>query len=167
MKTYHIPKLPLGIGLETKEILKQVNLANKALAELKGVVHTIPNESVLINSLVIQEAKESSEIENIVTTHDEIFQADLAVSDYVISSAAKEVMNYREAMIEGFERVRKHMLLTNNTIKCIQEQLEKNKGGFRTSAVTLQNSKKEIVYSPPERGIYVPEIPFLGTYNLK
>ena len=56
-KTYTIPKLPLGIDLETKEILKQVNLANKALAELKGVAHTIPNEGVLINSLVIQEAK--------------------------------------------------------------------------------------------------------------
>ena len=151
-KTYTIPKLPLKIDLETKEILKQVNHANKALAELKGVAHTIPNESVLINSLVIPEAKESSEVENIVTTHDEIFQADLSVNDYVISSAAKEVMNYREAMIEGFAKVKEHMLLTNNTIKCIQEKLEKNKAGFRKSAVTLQNSKKEIVYAPPETG---------------
>ena len=149
-KTYTIPKLPLGIDLETKEILKQVNLANKALAELKGVAHTIPNEGVLINSLVIQEAKESSEVENIVTTHDEIFQADLSVSNYAVSSAAKEVMNYREAMLEGFSRVKENMLLTNNIIKNIQEKLEKNKAGFRTSAVTLQNSKQEIVYAPPE-----------------
>jgi Fic family protein len=104
----------------------------------------------LINSLVIQEAKESSEVENIVTTHDEIFQADLSVSDYVVSSAAKEVMNYREAMLEGFSRVKENMLLTNNIIKNIQEKLEKNKAGFRTSVVTLQNSKKEIVYAPPE-----------------
>ena len=149
-KTYTIPKLPLGIDLETKEILKQVNLANKALAELKGVAHTIPNEGVLINSLVIQEAKESSEVENIVTTHDEIFQADLSVSNYAVSSAAKEVMNYREAMLEGFSRVKENMLLTNNIIKNIQEKLEKNKAGFRTSAVTLQNSKQEIVYAPPK-----------------
>lgn len=103
-KTYTIPKLPLGIDLETKEILKQVNLANKALAELKGVAHTIPNEGVLINSLVIQEAKESSEVENIATTHDEIFQADLSVSNYAVSSAAKEVMNYREAMLMNIQR---------------------------------------------------------------
>lgn len=151
-KNYNIPKLPLEIDLETKEILKQVNFANKALAELKGIAHTIPNESVLINSLVIQEAKESSEVENIVTTHDEIFQADLSVSDYAISSAAKEVMNYREAMLEGFARVREHMLLTNNIIKNIQEKLEKNKSGFRKSAVTLQNSRQEIVYAPPETG---------------
>ncbi|WP_086251023.1 Fic family protein [Campylobacter devanensis] len=151
-KTYTIPKLPLGIDLETKEILKQVNLANKALAELKGVAHTIPNEGVLINSLVIQEAKESSEVENIVTTHDEIFQADLSVSNYAVSSAAKEVMNYREAMLEGFSRVKENMLLTNNIIKNIQEKLEKNKAGFRTSAVTLQNSKQEIVYAPPKTG---------------
>ncbi|WP_086234486.1 Fic family protein [Campylobacter devanensis] len=151
-KTYTIPKLPLGIDLETKEILKQVNLANKALAELKGVAHTIPNEGVLINSLVIQEAKESSEVENIVTTHDEIFQADLSVSNYAVSNAAKEVMNYREAMLEGFSRVKENMLLTNNIIKNIQEKLEKNKAGFRTSAVTLQNSKQEIVYAPPKIG---------------
>lgn len=151
-KTYTIPKLPLGIDLETKEILKQVNLANKALAELKGVAHTIPNEGVLINSLVIQEAKDSSEVENIVTTHDEIFQADLSVSNYAVSSAAKEVMNYREAMLEGFSRVKENMLLTNNIIKNIQEKLEKNKAGFRTSAVTLQNSKQEIVYAPPKTG---------------
>ncbi|MCI5539509.1 MAG: Fic family protein [Campylobacter lanienae] len=151
-KTYIIPKLPLGIDLETKEILKQVNLANKALAELKGVAHTIPNEGVLINSLVIQEAKESSEVENIVTTHDEIFQADLSVSNYAVSNAAKEVMNYREAMLEGFSRVKENMLLTNNIIKNIQEKLEKNKAGFRTSAVTLQNSKQEIVYAPPKTG---------------
>ncbi|WP_086297550.1 Fic family protein [Campylobacter devanensis] len=151
-KTYTIPKLPLGIDLETKEILKQVNLANKALAELKGVAHTIPNEGVLINSLVIQEAKESSEVENIVTTHDEIFQADLSVSNYAVSNAAKEVMNYREAMLEGFSRVKENILLTNNIIKNIQEKLEKNKAGFRTSAVTLQNSKQEIVYAPPKTG---------------
>ena len=151
-KTYTIPKLPLGIDLETKEILKQVNLANKALAELKGVAHTIPNEGVLITSLVIQEAKESSEVENIVTTHDEIFQADLSVSNYAVSNAAKEVMNYREAMLEGFSRVKENMLLTNNIIKNIQEKLEKNKAGFRTSAVTLQNSKQEIVYAPPKTG---------------
>ncbi|WP_086244622.1 Fic family protein [Campylobacter devanensis] len=151
-KTYTIPKLPLGIDLETKEILKQVNLANKALAELKGVAHTIPNEGVLINSLVIQEAKESSEVENIVTTHDEIFQADLSVSNYAVSNAAKEVMNYREAMLEGFSSVKENMLLTNNIIKNIQEKLEKNKAGFRTSAVTLQNSKQEIVYAPPKTG---------------
>ncbi len=150
-KKYNIPHLPLNIDLETKEILKQVNLSNKSLAELKGVARTIPNENVLINSLVIQEAKDSSEVENIVTTHDEIFKADLSVSEYAISSAAKEVMNYREAMLEGFLQVRRNQLLTNNVIKAIQEKLEKNKAGFRTVlGTTLQNKNGEVVYEPPQ-----------------
>ena len=71
---YTIPTLPLQIDLESKAVLRQLNQANKKLAELKGVALTIPNESILINTLILQEAKESSAVENIITTHDELLE---------------------------------------------------------------------------------------------
>lgn len=85
-------KLPLSKDIETKQILKKAILANSALAELKGVASIIPNSNILINSLALQEAKDSSEIENIITTHDELYKADLDIKN--ISHATKEVQNY-------------------------------------------------------------------------
>jgi len=75
-KEYIPPKLPLNKDLETKAVLKKIVRANRALAELKGVAYSIPNQTILINALALQEAKDSSEIENIVTTHDELYRAD-------------------------------------------------------------------------------------------
>lgn len=106
MREYKIPKLPLSVDLETKEILKQLNRSNRQLAELKGVAQTIPNEAILINSLTLQEAKDSSEVENIVTTHDELYKADLEMTNMVLSTPTKEVLNYREAIQSGFQLVR-------------------------------------------------------------
>ena len=71
----NLEKLPLKEELETKEVLKQLSKASRALAELKGVARTMPNQNILINAIMINEAKSSSEIENIVTTHDEIYKA--------------------------------------------------------------------------------------------
>ena len=151
MNNYTIPTLPLKYDLETKAILKQLNEANKQLAELKGVALTIPNENILINTLTLQEAKDSSEVENIVTTHDELYKADLDIKEYLMSAATKEVLNYREAMLLGFREVRTSKLLINKTIKEIQETLEGNKSGFRSITGTmLKNSKNEVVYTPPQ-----------------
>ena len=116
MKNYQIPRLPLTIELETKAILKQLNASHRHLAELKGIVQSIPNEAILINTLALQEAKDSSEVENIVTSHDDLFKTELDVSDYVVSAASKEVMNYRQAIQEGFQLIRKNKLLTNEVI---------------------------------------------------
>lgn len=77
VKAYDIPTLPLELDLEDKAVLKQCNLANRQLAELKGLVHTIPNESILLNTLTLQEAKDSSEVENIVTTQDDLYKYEL------------------------------------------------------------------------------------------
>ncbi len=143
--------LPLSIDLETKSILKQLNLANKHLAELKGLVQTIPNESILINTLFLQEAKDSSAVENIVTTHDDLYQADISVSEFLISAATKEVLNYRKAISVGFEAVRHHKLLTNNVIKEIQRVLVGNTAGFRkVPGTVLKDSQGNIVYTPPQ-----------------
>jgi len=75
--TYNIPRLPPDVDLESVPILKALARANRALAELKGRAATIPNQGILIETLALQEAKASSEIENIVTTQDELFQAAL------------------------------------------------------------------------------------------
>lgn len=153
MPTYKIPTLPLPYDLETKAVLKQLNRANKKLAELKGVAQTIPNEGILLSTLTLQEAKDSSAVENIVTTQDDLYKADLDFKQNIISASTKEVLNYREAIIHGFEIVRKYKMLTNNHIKEIQTYLEHNSAGFRSVPGTiLKRSDGTVVYTPPEPG---------------
>lgn len=151
MTRYNIPHLPLPYDLETKAVLKQVNLANRKLAELKGVAQTIPNEAILLSTLTLQEAMDSSAVENIVTTQDDLYKADLDLKQSAISAASKEVLNYREAIIHGFNIVRGHKILTNNHIKEIQTYLEHNSAGFRSvPGTTLKRNDGTIVYTPPE-----------------
>ena len=153
MPTYKIPTLPLPYDLETRAVLKQVNRANKKLAELKGVAQTIPNEGILLSTLTLQEAKDSSAVENIVTTQDDLYKADLDFKQSIISASTKEVLNYREAIIHGFEIVRNNKMLTNNHIKEIQTYLEHNSAGFRSvPGTTLKRSDGTVVYTPPEPG---------------
>ena len=148
---YKIPTLPLASDVETKPVLRQLSFANRKLAELKGVALTIPNEIILVNTLILQEAKHSSEVENIVTTHDDLYKAGLNIGVLPVSAATKEVMNYVEAMKHGFQLVRKSKLLTNNNIIEIQQKLEKNTAGFRKiPGTTLQNQNGTIVYAPPQ-----------------
>lgn len=158
---YIMPKLPLiGIDLETKPILKQLNSANKKLAELKGVALTIPNENILINTLSLQEAKDSSAVENIVTTNDELFKGELDLEQkaYMVSAATKEVLNYAQALKFGFSLVRKDHLLTNSYIKQIQEILEENRAGFRSvPGTTLKNQFKQVIYTPPQDRMEIDE----------
>lgn len=159
MIEYNIPDLPLLYDFETREILRQVNRANRKLAELKGVALTIPNEQILINSLTLQEAKDSSEIENIVTTQDDLYKAELNLKETVINASAKEVLSYRQAMQKGFSLVRDKKLLTLNYIKQIQEVLENNKGDFRAGPGTvLQNQRKEVVYRPPQSKVQIEQL---------
>lgn len=151
MIKYQIPNLPLIIDVETKAVLKQLARSNRALAELKGVAGTIPNENILISSLTLQEAKDSSSIENIITTQDDLYRADLAIKDFTVSPAAKEVQNYREAIFHGFQLVRQHKLLTNNNIISIQNVLKHTKGGFRvTPGTCLKRDDGMIIYEPPQ-----------------
>jgi Fic family protein len=154
MNNYIIPELPLPYDLETKDILKQVNKSNRKLAELKGVARTIPNEKILISTLTLQEAKDSSAIENIVTTQDDLYTASLGFVNQNINAAAKEVLFYREAINKGFNAVREKNILTLNHIKMIQESLEHNSAGFRTTPGTQlkrQNDGK-VIYTPPQDG---------------
>ena len=154
---YSIPSLPLPYDLETKEVLKQLNRANRKLAELKGVAQTIPNERILISSLTLQEAKDSSEVENIVTTQDDLYRAGLDPSHQFINAATKEVLFYREAINEGFRMVRNKDILTLNDIKHVQEILEQNTAGFRTTPGTQLKRENDgaIIYTPPQDGMAI------------
>lgn len=151
MNKVTIPLLPPNAELETRAVLKQLASAHRYLAELKGKAATIPNESILINTLVLQEAKDSSEIENIITTHDEMYQGEI-FSDYIKSPAAKEVSRYRHALTAGFEQVRNGKSLSVSLILDIHEVLEQNSAGIRRLPGTaLKNDQTgEIVYRPPQ-----------------
>jgi Fic family protein len=151
MSNYIIPQLPLNKDFDSKLILKKLTKAHQALAELKGVTAIIPNQSILLNTLSLQEAKDSSAIENIITTDDELYKSD-ALTQSFASHAAKEVYNYVAALKNGFEEIKKTELLTNNSILEIQARLEENKAGFRKLPGTaLKNDRTgETVYTPPQ-----------------
>jgi Fic family protein len=123
-----LPPLPPKTEIETMVTLKKAIAAGRALAELKGLGETIPNQSILVNSIILQEAKASSEIENIVTTHDALFQA-FSANTSQIDPATKEVLRYREALWEGFRSLKDRPLLTSNLtrdkILAIRELLTK------------------------------------------
>jgi Fic family protein len=151
MTTWGLIELPLNIDLETKKVLKALPLAHAALAELKGIASTIPNQNILINTFGLQEAKDSSAIENIITTHDDLYKSELNF-DAFKSIQAKEVQNYISALKKGFELITTTGLLTNNSILKIQEVLEDNKAGFRKLPGTaLKNAATgETIYTPPQ-----------------
>ncbi len=151
MNMFLLNKLPPTVDLETTKVLRKCSQANRYLAELKGVSGTIPNQNILINTLSIQEAKDSSEVENIITTHDELFKEEL-FADYLSNSSAKEVRYYTLALKRGFELVSKNKLLTNNMIVEIQSELERNKTGFRKMPGTeLKNDQTgKTIYVPPQ-----------------
>lgn len=151
MSEFILKELPPPIDLETKAVLKQAAVAHRYLAELKGVVKTIPNQNILISTLPLLEAKDSSAIENIITTHDELFKENL-FGDFLESSAAKEVQNYVVAIRRGYDRVRESNLLTNSQILEIQKLIELNRAGFRTLPGTeLRNERTgKTVYVPPQ-----------------
>ena len=160
MTSYEIPLLPLPYDLETKAVLRQANKANRKLAELKGVAQTIPNERILISSLTLQEAKDSSAVENIVTTQDDLYRAGLDAGFTLIGAATKEVLFYREAINEGFKLVRNKNTLTLNDIRRIQEVLEQNSAGFRTTPGTQlkRSSDGAVIYTPPQDGQRIVEL---------
>lgn len=135
---------------DTPAILKRLASASRNLAELKGVAASIPNQAILINTLTLQEAKDSSAIENIVTTHDELYRDDDS-GEAGISVATKEVLRYRQALRVGFQQVREHGLLTLNTILAIQAELECSQAGLRKlPGTTLKDGAGKTVYTPPQ-----------------
>jgi Fic family protein len=151
-QTYQIPTLPLEKDVETIPVLKALSNAHRRLAELKGRAETIPNQGILINTLWLQEARASSEIENIVTTQDELYQADFQPKS-LMSGPAKEVALYRDALKLGHESLwANEGLILNSTIIKMFGVLKNRDDGFRTqSGTALKNEATgETVYVPPQ-----------------
>jgi Fic family protein len=146
-----IEPLPLNIDIETKTVLKKVASARGALAELKGVITSIPNENILIETLSLREARESSAIENIISTFAEVYQSSLFAHQFV-SPAAKEVHQYAEALKTGFGLIKIQGLLTANFILQMHQIIEQNDAGFRKLAGTklLNDRTGAVVYMPPQ-----------------
>jgi Fic family protein len=135
---------------DTPAILKKLAISSRRLAELKGIAGSIPNQGILINTLGLQEAKDSSEIENIITTHDELFKDDVLPEAFA-NPAAKEVLRYRQALRIGFEQVKESGLITANHIIEIQAELERNNAGFRKlPGTSLKDGGGNVVYTPPQ-----------------
>jgi Fic family protein len=137
-----LPLLPPRFDLETKAVLKRCVAANKSLAELKGAGDLIPNQAMLINAIPLQEAKLSSEIENIVTTQDALFQAALDESR-VTDPATKEVLRYRAALRQGFEAVRDHPFRL--------DLLEDLCGTLRNEKVNFRSDDRVYIGNPSRR----------------
>ena len=157
--SYHIPHLPLPFDIETKAVMKQLISANRKLAELRGVAQTIPNENILISTLTLQEAKDSSLVENIVTTQDDLYKEESGLQQTVTNASAKEVLDYRAAILRGFDLVRSKKILTCNIICQIQQELEHNRAGFRALPGTmLKRGDGEVVYTPPQTGDEVRQL---------
>ncbi len=143
-----LPGLPPMVDLESRAVLKQAIASNRVLANLRGLAGQIPNQGVLINSLVLQEARLSSEIENIVTTNDELYRAD-ADADGKTDSHTKEVLRYRQALNYGFRELRSRPLATNLFIDVVQIIKEVELGIRKVHGTALTNSVGEVVYTPP------------------
>lgn len=150
--TYELPFLPPPVQLETEPVLRSLIVAHRHLAELKGRAAIIPNQGILIDTLSLQEAKASSEVENIVTTQDELFQANL-FPEGPRSPAAKEVARYRDALKCGYQALRSsNGLITNNAVIQMFQALKGTDEGFReTPGTALKNETTgDIVYVPPQ-----------------
>lgn len=137
--------------IETIKILRETNKATAALAELKGIANTIPNQAMLVNAIVLQEAKGSSEIENIITTQDELYKA-LTIKKTNISQETKEVVNYRKAIFRGYNLIKKQGFLRVNDIIEIQNELIGNNAWIRSTPGTVlkNDTTGEVVYTPPQ-----------------
>ncbi len=142
---------PAKEKIETIKVLRQLVKSSVALAELKGLANTLPNPNILLNAIILKEARASSEIENVITTQDKLYQA-LSAKNTQIDSATKEVLRYREAMLFGFHLIQKRGFLNTNAIIETQKVLEENNAGIRKLPGTaLRNAATgKVIYTPPD-----------------
>lgn len=144
-----LPLLPPKADIETKSILRKTISAGRALAQLNGTILNLPNPTLFLDTIYLQEAKASSEVENIITTNDELYKslvADRKIEDW----ATKEVLNYKEALWLGLEQLKKKPFITTNLCVSIVQCIKQNSASIRnTPGTTLRNTKGEVIYTPP------------------
>ncbi len=145
-----LPPLPPGVELESRAVLKACIAARAAVAELKAVGQLIPNQGVLINTIPLLEAQASSEIENIVTTTDQMFLFD-GVSEGEADPATKEALRYRTALWEGYQALKTRPLSTNTAVQICRAIKGVDMDIRRTPGTTLSNDRtRQVIYTPPE-----------------
>lgn len=145
-----LPDLPPKSLQLSPEIYKNLISASRHLAELNGLCSSIPEPQLLINTIVLQESKDSSAIENIVTTQDELYKATTEITE--ATQSAKEVLSYREALYRGLENMQKHKgLLLTKTMVEIVKTIKNNEAGIRnTPGTALKNAiSGDVIYTPP------------------
>ena len=154
-----LPPLPLTnlAALDTREVWMALTEAHRRLAELKGLCESLPNQGILLDTLGIQEAKDSSEIENIITTHDELYASQ---EGSPMSGAAKEVRHYVSALRTGFEAVRNTGLIRLETVLAVQAELEQNRAGLRKlpGTVLKNEASGQVIYEPPQDAVAVERL---------
>jgi len=144
-----LPALPPQQDIESKTVLKQCITARAALAELNQAAKLIPNQAILINTLPLLEAKSSSEIENIVTTMDKLFQ--YADDGSVADAATKEALRYRTALFEGYKALEDRPLSTNTAVAICSQIKGTEMQVRRVPGTALANAQTEdVIYTPPE-----------------
>ena len=151
-----LPALPPKKTIETTSVLRKITTASRALAELKGLVRMIPNPVILVNTLVLHEARASSRIENILTTKDELYVA-LAISRRNISPAVKEVLTHREAIWYGFDLLTQRKTIDTDLFIEIVQAIKGEDIGIRTESGTRvrDGNTGEVVYTPPEGEVFI------------
>jgi Fic family protein len=144
-----LPLLPPKADIETKEILRKTISAGRALAQLNGTLKNLPNPTLFLDTIYLQEAKASSEVENIITTNDELYKS-LVADRKIENSATKEVLSYKEALWLGLEQLKKKPFITTNLCISIVQCIKQNTASIRvTPGTTLSNTKGEVIYTPP------------------
>jgi Fic family protein len=152
-----ITSLPPSYDVENVKILKALNAASRVLGELRGEIKKIPNSQILIDTISLQEAKDSNEVENIVTTDDELYQSSVEFDN--VSQAAKEAQNYARALKLGFSIIKEKGILTINDIKKIQEIVSPNHPIRKVPGTVLKNPKtQEVVFTPPQNHIEILDL---------
>jgi Fic family protein len=144
-----LPLLPPKADIETKQILRKAISAGRALAQLNGTLLNLPNPTLFLDTIYLQEAKASSEVENIITTNDELYKS-LVADRKIENSATKEVLRYKEALWLSLEELKTKPFITTNLCVKIVQCIKQNNASIRnTPGTTLSNTQGEVIYTPP------------------
>lgn len=145
-----LPLLPPQADIETKNILRKAISAGRALAQLNGTLMSLPNPTLFLDTIYLQEAKASSAVENITTTNDELYKS-IVAERKIQNSATKEVLSYKEALWLGLQEIKTKPFITTNLCVKIVQCIKQNNATIRnTPGTTLSNSMGEVIYTPPD-----------------
>ena len=152
-----LAELPPKVSLESTKVLRKTIEASRSLAQLNGMLTNLPNPTLFLDTIHLQEAKASSEIENIITTNDDLYKALVADKKYD-NYATKEVISYKEALWKGLAEIEKRPFITTKLCIELVQSIKQNTAGIRTTPGTaLKNAKGETIYTPPTGEVIIKD----------